>query len=147
MIHLREVTKENFEEVIKLEIKESQFGMVESPLLSLAQAKVDSRLKPFGMYYNDTIVGFLLLELHRDRVPHYVYLSRILIDKQHQGKGYGRATLALANQWIKDEGFAFSELIHFPENKVAAHLYESFGYELTNLKREDEVVRRAFFDQ
>lgn len=147
MIQLRQVSKENFQDVIDLKIKDSQEGMLSSNLLSMAEAKVDYRLEPLGIYDNDTLVGFVLLEHHHNRVPSYVFVKRYMIDGHHQGKGYGRAGLDLVNQYVENEGYDFIELMHYPNNTTAAALYESMGFEFTGFVREGEPVRRIFFNQ
>lgn len=146
MIQLRPVTKENFQAVIDLKIKESQAGMLNSNLYSMAQAKVDERLEPLGIYDNDTLVGFALLQYFDDVVPSYVFVKRYMIDGEFQNQGYGKAALQLVNDYIKSEGYAFAELMHYPENELAAHLYSSMGYELTGFIREGEPVRRLYFN-
>lgn len=49
MIEFRDVTMENFEEVINLKLKDDQVGFLENNLYSLAEAKVNSDLIPKGV--------------------------------------------------------------------------------------------------
>ncbi|WP_300713782.1 hypothetical protein [uncultured Acetatifactor sp.] len=59
MVELREITKENYEECLQLDIAESQKDFVSSTVHSLAQAWVyyDTAF-PFAIYANNTMVGF-----------------------------------------------------------------------------------------
>lgn len=146
MIQLREITKENFKAVIDLKIKDTQEGMLSSNLFSLAQSKVDDRLVPLGIYYNDDLLGFVLLEYFDERVPNYVFIKRYMIGAEYQGKGYGKKALRVLIDHLQDQGFQFAELMHYPENELAEKLYSSMGFESTGFTRDGEPVRRLFFD-
>jgi diamine N-acetyltransferase len=60
---------------------------------------------------------------------------RIMIDKQFQGKGYGRTAVKLAIE-LAESGFAgqADTIVLFvePANHIAVQLYESFGFTKTN---------------
>lgn len=53
---LREITKENFHECIRLQVAEDQVNNVASNVYSLAQAKVNPRLVPLAIY-DGSILG------------------------------------------------------------------------------------------
>lgn len=67
MINIKEITKENIDDVLALKVDESQKSFVSTNGDSLAQAYVYSETAyPFSVYEDDTIVGFKdtgLLEL------------------------------------------------------------------------------------
>ena len=55
-----------------------------------------------------------------------------MIDKRHQGKGYGREALRLALEFIRTFPAGKAEycwLSYEPDNEVAKNLYLSFGFE------------------
>lgn len=62
MVELREITKENYEECLNLNIAKSQKDFVSSTAHSLAQAWVyyDTAF-PFAIYADNTMVGFIML--------------------------------------------------------------------------------------
>lgn len=146
MIQLREVTKDNFEAVINLKIKDSQEGMLSSNLFSLAQSKVDEELVPFGIYHNDELIGFVLLQYFDNRIPSYVFIKRYMIGETYQGKGYGKKAMNVILKHIQDLDYDFAELMHYPKNTLAEKLYTSVGFESAGFKREGEPVRRLFFN-
>ena len=41
-----------------------------------------------GIYWNELVVGFLLLEIDKDEAEYFIW--RIMIGQQYQGRGYGR---------------------------------------------------------
>lgn len=98
MFKLRDVTMENFDDIVGLKIKDSQEGFLSSNLLSIAESKVDERLVPMGIYFKDDLVGFVLLEYHNDEK--YVFLKRYMISDIHQGKGLGKSALVYIIDYI-----------------------------------------------
>lgn len=102
MIHLEDVTKDNFFEVISLwdTLDESEKRSVAPNSISLAQAYVNQdRAWPQVIYNDQEIVGFLMLALHDDDIPPVdqpaYYLWRLMIKKDAQGKGYGKEVLSI----------------------------------------------------
>ena len=66
MIHLEKVTCKNEEDVIRLDIYESQYPFVADNVESLADAYVaitsdEACAYPFAIYDDDTLVGFRML--------------------------------------------------------------------------------------
>ena len=59
---------------------------------------------------------------------HVLYIYDITIDPARQGRGYGRATMRLAEDEARARGIARLELNVFGGNEVARHLYRSLGY-------------------
>ena len=64
----------------------------------------------------------------------YYTLWKLMIDKRHQNKGYGRKALELGIQFIKDK-FDAKEVYTgvVPGNDVAKNLYKSIGFKDTDL--------------
>lgn len=145
MFKLRDVTMENFDDIVGLKIKDSQEGFLSSNLLSIAESKVDDRLVPMGIYFKDDLVGFVLLEYHNDEK--YVFLKRYMISDIHQGKGLGKSALVYIIDYIKskDKSIDFIELMHYPENIAAKKLYGGLGFQLTGEIRQGETVRRMYY--
>jgi len=80
------------------------------------------------------VVGRLWLaerELGGRRV---LYLYDISIEPGHQGRGYGRATMKLAEQEARARGIGRIELNVFGGNEVARNLYRSLGYVETSVQ-------------
>ena len=79
MITLREVSKDNIEEVIALKVRDDQKTYVSSAAESLAQAYVYSETAyPFAVYDDDVIVGFIMMGYYD--VKKYYTLWKFLID-------------------------------------------------------------------
>ncbi len=52
------------------------------------------------------------------------------VDPRHQGRGYGRVTMAAAERWLRDRGVWKINLIVRGDNKTAIGFYGSIGYEV-----------------
>ena len=66
-----------------------------------------------------------------------------MIDKDQQGKGLGRAALEASMDLFKEEypSIGCVELMHYPDNKIGAAMYESLGFVPTGENRESEPCR------
>ncbi len=139
MIELRNITSDNFEECIHMEPREDQKSFVASNVCSLAEcylalAENDGIPMPYALYEQDTMVGFLLLvyNLPDEYYDEAVYwICRLMIDKKHQGKGYGKAAMRKAIELVRTFPHGKAPLISLsyePENTVAKALYASLGF-------------------
>ena len=162
-IHLEKVNYNNYYDLIKLEVNESQKNFVASNMFSLAEAYAVVASKgfalPFGIYLEDKPVGFLMSGYYPDldyahkafdddeEIPDYIVSSyllwRFMIGREYQGKGYGREALRLALEYIRTFPCGKADccwLSYEPENEVARKLYASFGFvEMPLPKGWDEV--------
>ncbi len=144
-VRLVKVDTANFHALLDLAPFESQYNFVADNCFSLAEAYVNITngryAQPFGIYDGDTPVGFLMIgfdivdeETDREKYPFLAnnYLIwRIMIDKDHQKKGYGKAAMKLALDFIRTWPCGEAEncwLSYEPENDAARKLYQSFGF-------------------
>lgn len=135
MITLKEVTKQNWFDIIRLSSAEDQQNRVfektiASNCLSLAQASMEENWTVRAVYQNDTPIGFTMFG-YSDELAGYE-ICRIMIDYKFQGNGYGRQALRLVikemvNQFNCDEIF----ITFVPENEKAKQLYVSVGFKDT----------------
>ncbi|HEX2946748.1 MAG TPA: GNAT family N-acetyltransferase [Clostridia bacterium] len=127
MIQLREVTAENFWDIIGLEVGEEQKDLVTSNAISIAQAKVQPECRPLAVYNDDIPVGFVMYCIDRDDDEYWIY--RLMIDKSYQSRGYGREAMNLVLDEIKrDSGRNKVFLGVDPTGIASVKLYESLGF-------------------
>ena len=86
-------------------------------------------------------------EVCRDDTPYSLknnYLFwRLMVDEKFQGKGYGKAGIKLALDFIKTWPCGKAEycvISYEPENEAAKNLYASFGFEENGEMADEEVV-------
>ena len=131
MVELREITRHNYEDVLRLKILVHQQTFVSSTAHSLAQAYVyrDTAF-PFAIYADDTVVGFIMFGYYEAREQYTLW--KFLIDERYQNKGYGREALKQGIASLK-ETFNVREIYTGVAlgNKIAKHLYDSVGFKET----------------
>lgn len=93
-VELREITAATVRAICALEVAEEQRGYVAPVAVSIAQAHFEPRSTFRAVYAKNEPVGFILWR--DDNEPGSAYLWRFMIDRQHQGKGYGCAALEQA---------------------------------------------------
>ncbi|MBE6910345.1 MAG: GNAT family N-acetyltransferase [Ruminococcaceae bacterium] len=156
MVHLEKVTYRNFEDVTDLSIFESQYPFVANNVESIAEAYLalmsgEAYAYPFGVYDDETPVGFLMIGYNEaaieENAPEVLKdnytLWRLMIDKRYQGKGFGREAVRLGLEFIRTWPHGNAEycvLSYNPENEVAKKLYASFGFVENGETDDDEVV-------
>lgn len=159
MIHLRKVDASNFWDIVDLKVTESQKEYVAPNDISIAQVYTTigtgCSAFPFGIYNDETPVGFLLIAFHMpalyeaegetppEIVKNNYSLWRLMIDEKYQNKGYGREAVRLALAFIQTWpcGQAdYCELSYEPENQVARKLCHSFGFTETGEVEDGEIV-------
>lgn len=146
MVTLREITKDNYEECLSLSVAENQKGFVSSTAYSLAQAWVYRDTDyPFAVYADETMVGFVMLGYYELKEQYTLW--KIMIDKEHQNRGYGREALRLGIRFPVDS-FGAKEIYTAYEssNSVARDLYRSFGFRETGEVAGNDVEMRLVLD-
>lgn len=138
-ITLRPLTKDNWEDAIKLHVRKDQKHFVASNVYSIAEAHFNPELTPMGIYAGETMVGFLMVGLERGRDRWW--LMRLMIDERYQGKGYGRESLRQVIELLRKNPTCDRIYLSYePENITAEMLYKSFGFRATGEMEEGEKV-------
>lgn len=143
MISLKPVLEEKlFYQVLDLGVAEGQKAFVASNAFSFAEAWFHKEIaRPFAIMLGDAPVGFFMGCV--DHAKPYYCVWRLMIDRRHQGKGYGRAALNQAVAFLKSQGATEVFLSYAPSNAIAAKLYESAGFVLTGeIESDGEVVAK-----
>jgi diamine N-acetyltransferase len=144
-ITLRDIDRENFRRCVKLEVHEEQKGFVAPNVFSIAQSKVEPTYMTQAVYDGEEMVGFVMYGYDEEEGCHY--LGRLMIDKNQQGKGYGRAATEEVIRRLRAEpGCRQVALSVNPENRAAQALYKSLGFEKTGEVSHGEEVMRLRFE-
>jgi diamine N-acetyltransferase len=100
IITLREITQENFKDIIALKVTDEQEKFVTSNAVSLAQAHFYPEVAWFrAIYADETPVGFVMLE--DDPINASYFLWRFMIDARFQKCGFGQRALELLIEHVK----------------------------------------------
>lgn len=129
-----------------MKVKESQRDFVPSAAVSLAKVYIKPdgdaiEYIPFSIYDNEQMVGFIMHAYEPDTANMY-WINGFFIDKNYQGRGYGRPALAEMIGWIKTKFPQCEEIrltVH-KDNHHARNLYKNFGFSPTGeIWGEEEV--------
>lgn len=97
------MTGDNWEAVVELEFGAGQEDLAASNLYSIAEAQFDSHARPRGVYAGKCVVGLLMYDVQKTKgKAQEASIYRFMIDRKHQGKGYGRAALSKALEEIRE---------------------------------------------
>jgi len=155
MLRLEKIHGQNVWDILRLKVAENQRHFVSSNDRSIIEAYTtitgNGYAFPFGIYDDDIPVGFLMIGFgtddYWDDAPPVAAdnynLWRLMIDEKYQNRGYGRAAVKLALDFINTLPCGKAEycwLSYKPENEVARRLYQSFGFEETGEKDCDELI-------
>ncbi len=155
MIRLEKITHGNAESILALAVADGQKRFVADNAQSLAEAKTANRANghafAFGIFDGDTPVGFVMIGFgsddeweHPPEIAKNNYnIWRLMIDKHYQHKGFGKAALQLALDFVR--AFPCGKAGHCwvsysPDNNAAKHLYASFGFAETDDFDGDEKI-------
>ena len=140
-VELRDVTARNWRAVVNLELTPEQEDLVASNLYSVAQSKFDPLARPRAVYAGGNVVGFLMYDVWTEGKTQEASIYRFMIDRRHQGKGYGRAALAKALEEIKAvPGMKKIAIGYMPENPITKSFYASFGFKEAGLDEDGEMI-------
>ena len=159
MIHLEKIDSQNVWDVLDLKLRREQKNFVASNEISIVQAYTAIGTAcsafPFAIYNDKKVVGFLMIgfneaalyELDGEEAPSALKnnysLWRLMIDKRHQGRGYGRQAILQALDFVRTWpcGKAeYCEVSYEPDNEVGAKLYASLGFLVNGEMDGDEIV-------
>lgn len=155
MIRLEKITCENKSSILSLSTTAEQKNFAADNSQSLTEAadalRANGHAFPFGIYDGDIPVGFLMIGFGTDddwtdppAVAENNYnIWRLMIDRHHQHKGFGKAAMQLALEFIRTFPCGKADLCwvsYSPENTAAANLYLSLGFTPTNDFDNGEMI-------
>ena len=161
MIELRKISilDDNMKECIALDVLPEQDNYVASNAYSLAQAYECSKSEdgdiavPYAVYENGKMVGFAMYgyfppdddEDAYSTDEYIYYFWRLLIDKNHQGRGIGREVVRQVMEEIKTKPHgeaSYCYVSYEPENIASKTTFASYGFEEDGRVLGGEVVAR-----
>lgn len=155
MVRLESVNSKNVWSLLKLHVGKEQEAFVAPNDLSIIEAHIsitsNGHAYPFGIFDGALPVGFLMIGFDVDdsyeNPPRIAYgnysIWRFMIDEKYQNKGYGKAALRLALDFVKSYPCGKAEFCYLsyePDNDKAKKLYSEFGFVENGEMDDDEVV-------
>ncbi|HET7690705.1 MAG TPA: GNAT family N-acetyltransferase [Nocardioidaceae bacterium] len=148
-VTLREVTGENLEQVLTVEITTEQERFVTTVADSMREAELNPEGNPWfrAVYAEDRPVGFVMLSWDVEPQPPHIngpwFLWKLIIDHREQRKGYGREVVDQVLAIVRAEGGTELLTSHVPGEGGPAGFYAKLGFEPTGeLDPEGEIILR-----
>ena len=127
-VEIVELNAENWFDCCELEVSEEQKEYIEPNAISISQSKFETTLKPYAIYAEEKVVGFLMYNSVQEELDGY-WVYRIMVDKQFQGKGIGKAATKLMMAEMTKSLNAQKIIVGYhPKNLGAHNLYASLGF-------------------
>ena len=127
-VKIVELNEDNWYDCCELEVSKEQQDFIEPNAISIAQTKFELTLKPYAIYVEDKVVGFLMYNSVQEELDGY-WVYRIMVDKKFQGKGIGKAATKLMISEIANSLNAKKIVVGYHPKNVGAHnLYASLGF-------------------
>lgn len=140
-ITLKKIDESNFIACFNLKLSEGQEAFVSHPIRSLAQAYVYyHQCTPFGIYDGDAMVGYVMVIYDPDTWEYNLW--HLMIDRQYQGRGYGKQAVIACLDYIRQIPFGPGNTVLLTcheRNTAAISLYKSLGFLETGNRDEEEI--------
>lgn len=142
-VELREVTKDTVSSVCKLDAGDG--GKQVAPnAVSIAQAYFSPEAWFRAIHAGDELVGFVMLYDHTlaeaPEEPEF-FLWRLMIDRRHQGKGYGHLAVERLVEHVRARPGAERLLVsHVQGAERLSCFYQSLGFRYTGKEDEGELI-------
>ena len=138
-ISLEEITAETVWPIMKLQVAEEQKSFVAPNANSIAEAYFSKEAWFRAIYADDDPVGFVML-FADEKKPEY-FLWRLMIDQDHQGKGFGYMAMELVIEHVKTLPGAVVLLTSYvPGDGDPSPFYYKLGFEETGEIADGEKV-------
>jgi diamine N-acetyltransferase len=124
---LEPVTKKNVDDLRKMRIHKEQRGFIADIDASLIQASFLPAWNGRVLRFGGEIVGF---GAYSEKESHVAKINKIMIDRNHQGKGHGNKLIELILDDIRAAGYNAVTLNSNAKNAVAISLYSKYGFEV-----------------
>ena len=139
MIRLELINKDNFDQVLDLEVAPKDQRRVASVEYSLAQAWLyrDSEdLFPYAVKSGQLTVGFLLLSYQPMENSYYIW--RLLIDQKYQNQSFGKEIIRQVLQRARDDQQCHKVTVNYViGNHKMRYILEKFGFQPVGLDGQE----------
>lgn len=148
-VNLRDVTKENWVDIISLEITKDQENYVALNSESIAASKFFEHYVNRAVYLGDEPVGFVqYFSNFENGRPDEIFIDQLMIDVRHQHKGLGTEAIALALKEIRCmKGIRSVSICYVEGHDIMKCFFERFGFKVIDQDDFDETIMRLEFDQ
>ena len=147
MTEFRLLTAQDVIPLIGLSVAKHQQEFVASNAVTLAQSLFEPGNEIYGMWVKNTPLGLIAIidmshpnqALEPDDDPNGLLIWRLMVSKDHQGKGHGRDAMRFAEKRCRELGHGNLLLSAIDHKDSAIAFYEQQGYRKTGRIVDGEV--------
>ena len=138
-MEFRAIDKSNYWDCMNLTVDTNQEHFVADNKRSLVEAAFEDGLYTLGIYHEETMIGFILYD-YDETFPGWS-MSRFMIGKQYQGKGYGKkAVLEFLDYFKRKHKIEKIYISVSLDNTIARQMYSDIGF------KEIQEIEYTFLD-
>ena len=138
-VALREITEETLRPILQMEVGDDQKVFVAPNAVSIAQAYFSNNAWFRAIYADHTPVGFVMLYVDEDTPEYGVW--RLMIDKEHQGHGFGKKAMHQVIDRVREMPNAEKLTVSYvPGEGNPSRFYRKLGFVETGEWEDDEKV-------
>lgn len=127
VVTLREVTKDNLGQILRLKVKPDQEQFVANNAISIAQAHFEEKAWFRAIYADETPVGFVMLYI--DPASSEYFLWRFMVDGRYQGMRFGDRAMKLLIEHVRSLPGATELMVSYvPGEGSPEPFYTGFGF-------------------
>jgi ribosomal protein S18 acetylase RimI-like enzyme len=93
----------------------------------------------YTLYDGNAAVGRIWMKV-KNHPSKSGFIYEVFIEEKYRGKGYGKMLMLLLEEQAREMGLQSLGLHVFGSNHVARKLYETIGYEVTNLQMSKKLA-------
>ncbi|GAA1468059.1 GNAT family N-acetyltransferase [Nocardiopsis exhalans] len=148
-LRLVEITDDNFDAAVGVQVRDDQNRFVAPVLRSLAQAYTNrSTAWPRLLMDGDEAVGFIMVQFAPDEEdPDFqAEVWRLNISEKHQGREYGRFAVEGALAEARRRGLSRVTVSWVPGEGSPEDFYLGLGFRKTGRVSDSELIAEIFLD-
>lgn len=144
VVSLREVTKDNLRDILRLKVKPEQEQFVANNAVSIAQAHFEEKAWFRAIYADETPVGFVML--YEDLEEQQYFLWRFMIDARYQGMHFGEQAIRRLIDYVRTLPNATELSVSYvPAEGGPQPFYEKLGFVETGEVDGGENIAKLTF--
>lgn len=140
---LNRIARENFDDVIELELEPSQESNLPSNVYSIAESTLSETFHPRAICLDDSVVGFLMYQFGEagDLDEDECTIWRFMIDRSRQNQGIGKVAMGLVLYEIKSHNRCkLVDIYYDPKNTAAKKIYAGYGFKEVGRRDDGDII-------
>ncbi|WP_448548472.1 GNAT family N-acetyltransferase [Thalassotalea fusca] len=146
-VTIHDITKDNWVDMIDLDITKEQEKYVALPSEAIAASKFYDYYVNRGVYLGDRPIGFVQYYPNfEDGKPNEIFIDQLIIDVSLQGKGFGSEAIKLVLEEIKQlPSINAVSICYVNGHDVMKRFFERFGFQVVEQDEFDETIMELNF--